>query len=455
LTMCTISDTVVSEILRQGHIYEVGGAVRDKILNRAIEASDRDYLVCGIPYGNLSKLLRNHGKVDLVGRSFGVIKFTQMRRSGQFTFDISLPRREYSTGVGHKDFDVSFDPSLSVEEDLTRRDFTINAMALSLKNKKLIDPLNGQLDLKKKQIKMVSPRAFIDDPLRMIRAIQLAARLEFTIEPATLEAINNNADLINSVSPERINEELNKLLLRAKQPSIGFRLMQSTGLLNEILPELEEAVGVDQPGGYHKYNVFEHILLMTDVAPMVLHIRLASLFHDITKPRAKRLVEGGATFYGHEKSGAKLAEKIMKRLRYSSEIIRKVSMLVEQHMFTTAVTDKGRRRLIRRVGQDLIFDLLDIRRADVIAQGMGGRTDDVDEFERAIRDEIDKKPPFGLKDLVLSGNDIKAEFDLPQSPIIGEVLNYLMEKVLDNPEDNNRDKLINIAQSFLVSKGKK
>jgi len=127
-------------------------------------------------------------------------------------------------------------------------------------------------------------------------------------------------------------------------------------------------------------------------------------------------------------------------------------MLVDRHMFTTAVSDKGMRRLIKRVGQDLIFDLLDIRRADVVAQGMGGTTEDVDEFEQAIRDELDRRPPFGLEDLTIDGDDIMKIFELPGSPLIGEVLNYLMDKVLDKPEDNDRDKLIEFARSFLANK---
>ena len=244
-------------------------------------------------------------------------------------------------------------------------------------------------------------------------------------------------------------EELNKLLLRAERPSIGFHLMQETGLLKEIMPEFEETVGVDQPGGYHKYNVFEHTLHTIDAAPPRLHLRLAALFHDITKPRAKRLVEGGATFYGHEKTGARVAAKVMKRLRYSNDLIADVCTLVERHMFTTAVTDKGMRRLIRRVGQDLIFDLLDIRRADVRAQGMGGKTDDVDEFEQQIKEELDRKPPFSLKDLAIDGEDIMREFGLEESPLIGRVLNHLMDKVLDRPEDNTPEKLNKYAGLFL------
>ncbi len=450
--MCRISEKIVSAILSQGRIYEVGGAVRDSLLKRKVQPEDRDYLVCGVPYRELSQILKNYGKVDLVGKSFGVIKFTQYVNDSKYTFDIALPRKEYSTGVGHRDFMVSFDPDIGIEEDLTRRDFTINAMALSLDNHELIDPLGGRVDLENRQIRMVSNRAFPEDPLRMLRAIQFAARYEFDIEPKTLAGIKDNVALITTVTPERIADELVKLLVLASEPSRGLRLMRETGLLKEILPELEETVGVEQPGGYHKYDVFEHSIRSADAAPQNLLVRLAALLHDVTKPQAKRLTDDGATFYGHEKTGSKVAARILKRLRYSSELTGKVSTLVDRHMFTTQVTDKGMRRLIRRVGTELIFDLLDLRRADVEAQGMGGSTDDVDEFERRIRDEIDKKPPFGINDLAINGDDIMKSFEIPQSPVVGEVLNYLMEKVLDEPKDNLREKLIEFARSFLANR---
>lgn len=440
--------------MKKGKIYEVGGAVRDRLLGRKIDVKDRDYLVCGIPYGELSDILKKHGQVDLVGRSFGVIKFTQFRDDRKYTFDVALPRKEFSTGVGHREFSVEFDPALKVENDLLRRDFTINAMAVALDSSEFVDPFDGRRDLSKRIIRMVSPESFPEDPLRMLRAIQFAARFEFTIEPETFRAIIRHSGLIKSVSPERISEELNKLLVLADRPSIGFRLMHETGLLKQILPEMEEMVNVHQPGGYHKYDVFEHTLHTVDAAPKVLQIRLAALFHDIAKPQTKRALEeeGKATFYGHEKIGARTALRVMKRLRYSNDMIRAVVILVDKHMFTTAVTDKGMRRLIRRVGQDLIFNLLDLRRADVVAQGMGGQTDDVDEFERQIRDELERKPPFSIKDLVINGHDLMSVFNLPQSAIIGEVLNYLLEKVLDDPGDNEREKLLAFARLYLESR---
>jgi tRNA nucleotidyltransferase (CCA-adding enzyme) len=374
-----LKDKIVQEILKEGRMYEVGGCVRDELLHRDLDPKDRDYLVCGIPIERLQNILSRHGRVDLVGRSFGVIKFTPHSEGAEPspTFDISLPRRERSTGLLHTDFDVDFDPSLRVEDDLIRRDFSINAMARDVSDRHIVDPFGGQRDLEAGIIRMVSERSFEEDPLRMMRAVQFAARFEFAIEPDTVRALEANADQILSVSAERIAEELNKMLTRAAKPSIGLRLMHQTGLMKYILPEMEEAVGCEQPGGYHAYDVFEHTLRIVDEAPPRLRLRLAALFHDITKPRHKQLTEAGATFYGHEMSSARTARKIMKRLRYSTELIREVSFLVERHMFTTEMGSKGLRRFIRRVGQELIPDLLDLRRADVEAQGMGPSADPI------------------------------------------------------------------------------
>ncbi|UCG60880.1 MAG: HD domain-containing protein [Candidatus Zixiibacteriota bacterium] len=448
MKMCRLSQDTINEILRRGRIYEVGGAVRDKFLFEGKSTKDRDYLVTGVSYDDLTAILEDYGRVDLVGRSFGVIKFTQSRAGVPHTFDITLPRKEHSTGTGHKDFSVDFDPNLNVEDDLRRRDFTVNAMAYALDRDELVDPLNGLVDLKNRQLRMVYDESFADDPLRMLRAVQFAARFNFIIEPETFAALRKNAHLMSTVSSERITEELNKLLKLAPRPSDGFRLMQTTGLLREILPELEECIGVDQPGGFHKYDVFEHTLRVIDACPPSVHLRLAALFHDVTKPQHRRLVEGGATFYGHEVSSAEVAEKVLERLRYGREIIRDVSTLVERHMFTTDVTDKGLRRLIKKVGEDLIFDLLELRRADVKGQGMDGKTDDVDRFEREIREELDRKPPFGLSDLAIDGNDIMRMFNIAPGKEIGDVLNHLMDQVLDDPSLNSREALEAIAREY-------
>jgi tRNA nucleotidyltransferase (CCA-adding enzyme) len=448
--MAGLSEEIIRAVLAKGRIYEVGGAVRDRYISPVLPDKDKDYLVTGIPLDDLCALLCDFGKVDLVGKSFGVIKFLPFKRfDGDQVFDIALPRKEYSTGPGHKDFKVDYDYNLKVEEDLVRRDFTINAMAEDLSAGKLVDPLDGRSDIKKRLIRITHPGSFKDDPLRMLRAIQFSARFEFQLEENTLASLKENADLISTISPERIQEELNKLLLKAKYPSSGFRLMQKVGLLEKVLPELAAAVGVDQPGGYHAYDVFEHSILTADSAPRELVIRLAALLHDVSKPDTKVPTEQGATFYGHEKKGSRVARRILQRLRYSNQIIDQVCLLVDKHMFTTGVTDKGVRRLIRKMGQDLIFTLLDLRRADVAAQGKGGNTRDVDELEERIKLELEKRPPFGLRDLAINGDDIMETFKLTPSPLVGEVLNHLLELVLDYPDLNERERLLKEAEVFL------
>ena len=445
-----LSQQIVRAILEKGKIYEVGGAVRDRYISPILPDKDKDYLITGIPMEELCSLLSGFGKVDLVGKSFGVIKFLPFKRyDGEHVFDVALPRKEYSTGPGHKDFRVEYDHTLKVEDDLSRRDFTINAMAEDLATGQLVDPLNGRKDIKRRLIRMANPNSFRDDPLRMLRGIQFAARFEFELEKETLESLRENAELIATISPERIQEELNKLLVKAKYPSAGFRLMQQVGLLEKILPELASAVGVTQPGGYHAYDVFEHSILTADSAPRDLVIRLAALLHDISKPETKVPTETGATFYGHEKKGARVAKRALQRLRYSNQVVEQVTLLIDKHMFTTGVTDKGVRRLIRKMGEDLIFSLLDLRRADVVAQGKGGTTEDVDELEERIKLEIERQPPFGLKDLEVGGNDIMKAFDIPPSPLVGQVLNHLLELVLDEPEANQRERLMKEAELFL------
>ncbi|UCB53347.1 MAG: HDIG domain-containing protein [Candidatus Zixiibacteriota bacterium] len=445
-----LSQQIVRAILERGKIYEVGGAVRDKYISPVLPDKDKDYLITGIHMEELCSLLSRFGKVDLVGKSFGVIKFHPFKKfDGDHVFDVALPRKEYSTGPGHKDFKVEYDHTLRVEDDLSRRDFTINAMAEDLATGKLVDPLNGRKDIKRRLIRIANPDSFRDDPLRMLRGIQFAARFEFELEKETLDSLKENADLITTISPERIQEELNKLLVKAKYPSAGFRLMQQVGLLEKILPELASAVGVTQPGGYHAYDVFEHSILTADFAPRDLVIRLAALLHDVSKPETKVPTESGATFYGHEKKGARVAKRALQRLRYSNQIIDQTTLLIDNHMFTTGVTDKGVRRLIRKMGEEPVFSLLDLRRADVIAQGKGGTTQDVDELEERIRLEIERQPPFGLRDLEVDGNDIMTTFNLSPSPLVGQVLNYLLELVLDDPEVNQRDRLMKEAEFFL------
>ncbi len=446
-----LGQAVIDAITAHGKLYEVGGTVRDRLLTGQPEPKDADYLVTGLPFRGLMEILRGFGRVDLVGRVFGVIKFTPRGADPAETqFDFALPRKETSTGAGHRDFEVAFDHELPVEQDLYRRDFTINAIAREVVSGVYVDPLNGRADIESRLIRITTPESFREDPLRMLRAIQFAARFEFAIEPETLAALRREAGLIKTVSPERIAEELNKLLVKAAKPSIGFKLMQESGLLQHVLPELEATVGVEQPGPYHRWPVFEHTLEVIDAAPPRLLLRMAALCHDLGKPATKRIKdEGGASFYGHDALGTRITRGLLERLRYPNDFVDDVCLLVDRHMFNTEVTDKGLRRLVRRTGTEMIFELLELRRADTIGQGMGQTNDDVDFFERRIREEIDKRPPFGLKDLAVNGNDLMRIFALEPGKRVGQTLDHLLEVVLDYPEKNEFETLIHEAKNFL------
>jgi tRNA nucleotidyltransferase (CCA-adding enzyme) len=445
-----LSPGLVESVLKAGKLYEVGGSVRDSLINPDVEHKDRDYLITGIPLDDLITILRRFGRVDVVGRSFGVIKFNPKGQDS--AYDIAVPRTEKSTGTAHKDFKVAYDPDLSVEADLKRRDFTINAMAREVPSETLIDPYGGVKDIKRKIIRVVFPEAIEEDPLRILRGAQFAARFEFQMEKDTLGAMKGNAALLKSVSPERIADEINKMLTKADKPSIGLRYLLEIGALEMVFPELVDCVGVDQPGGYHKWDVFDHTMVCVDNAPRRLEVRLAALLHDVGKPQTRELVKDGATFYGHDRLSTQMTVEALRRLRYPNEIIEQVSKQVSRHMFSDRAGEKGIRRLIRSIGKESIYDLLDLRRADIVAQGMGQDPSEVDEFEAKVTEEIEKKPPFGLQDLAVNGDDIKSEFGVSEGPLVGQVLDDLLEMVLDDPSANIREKLLLRAKEFLAQK---
>jgi putative nucleotidyltransferase with HDIG domain len=463
--MC-LTPKIIETINSAGRLYEVGGAVRDRIRHSLdtlgnidqtrftqFQPEEVDYLVTGITMDELAKLLKQFGRVEVVGRSFGIIKFKLQTAKGKFkTFDIALPRREQSTGPGHRDFAVEYDPGIPVEQDLGRRDFTVNAIALQIKksegrrqNLELTDPCGGVEDIRNKLMRMVSPNSFAEDPLRMLRACQFAARMGFSVEQNTFKAIKKNAELISTVSPERVQQELNKMLL-SDQPSIGLWLMQRSGMLKAMLPELEQGADVTQPGGYHRYKVFEHSIKTADFAPKTLELRLAALLHDVAKPQCREAVEGGAHFYGHDKLGAKMAGEILARLKYSNQIIERVTGLIAKHMFAVPETGKGLRRLISKTGLEGLDDLIELRRADILAQGMEGDTGYLESFKQAVKEELGKKPAFSIKDLKVNGNDLMKELGLAPGPEMGRILKQLFEMTLENPKNNRKAYLLKEAR---------
>ncbi len=436
-----------------GLVYEVGGTVRDRLMGHP--SKDRDYIVCGLSIKQIEQILKPFGKLAEVGRSFGVLKFTPHVHPEQ-TIDISLPRREKSTGVGHRDFEVDFDPKLPVEKDLGRRDFTMNAMAMNVETGEITDPFGGQKDLEAGLLRQVFDRSFEEDPLRLLRAIQFAARFELKIEKKTREAMKTHAHLIETVSAERISEELRKLFL-AHRPSVGFELMNECGLLTHILPEVAAIKGIEQdkqPGD----DVYGHTMRALDAARSDhailnrgnLELMFAVLLHDIGKAKTSRYHEPSkrVVFFGHQIVSAKMARHIAKRLKLETIGVnpKNITRLIENHMFETKAffSDRAIRRFVNKVGKDRIFMLIDLRLAD----NRGGKhphgIKGVEKLRGRIQEELDKKPPFGPADLAIDGHDVM-ELDVPEGPLIGAILGELVEIVLDDPDLNTREQLLALA----------
>lgn len=439
-----------------GEIFQVGGPVRDFFLGRP--SKDNDLLVRKLSFEKLQELLRPLGKTALVGKSFGVLKF-RPASSPENEFDIALPRLERSTGPKHTDFAVDYDPGLPVEEDLGRRDFTINAMARRLSDGVLIDPFGGAADLQNKTLRVVFEKAFEEDPLRLVRAIQFAARFELTIEPETWELMRQHAELIHTVSDERITGEIQKLV-SARKPSHGFDLMRDCGLLESVFPDIAKLVGVPQDK-LPNDDVYGHTMRVLDAAAGDEHIEhrgdtellFAALFHDAGKAPTRKIdpAKGRVVFYGHQHVSKKMWKIWSRRMKVTTIGIdsENVATLVDNHMFETKsyYTDRAIRRFVAKIGIDLIYKLLDLRLADNRGGKHRNSIGGVLKMRARVREEMAKKPPFSAKDLAINGHDLMA-LGIPAGPQMGKILAHLVEVVLDDPEKNTKETLEKIVRDY-------
>jgi len=436
----------------EAEVYLVGGAVRDIILDRSTK--DFDFVVAKVEAKKLEKLLASLGSINLVGKSFGVFKFSPQKNSaGQINdeniepIDIALPRTEHAgMSGGYKDFAIQSDQDLPIEKDLGRRDFTINALAWDIKEQKLIDEFGGLEDLKSKVIKAIGDpqQRFQEDYTRMLRAIRFSCQLGFTIEAHTLRTIHDKAEKISTLAKERINLELTKIIM-SNNAEDGFRLLQQLGLLKILIPELEVGVGMKQNKA-HIYDIFEHSVRALGVAAQrgyKLEIRLAALLHDIGKPPTKEGEFPDATFYNHDQVGAKLAKKILKRLDFSNDIIDAVVHLVRYHMFYYAidtVSDAGIRRLLNRLGKENIDDFIAVRICDRLGMGRPkAKPWKLIELERRFKEvQLD---PITPKMLQINGTELMEILAIKPGPRVGLILNALLGEVLENPEKNDKELL--------------
>lgn len=443
-------------LITQGaEVFLVGGSVRDELLGKSVK--DLDLVVRGVAMEDLISALKKHGQTNLVGKSFGVIKF-RPKEAVETELDIALPRTEVSVGTGHKEFEVNFDPQLPLEEDLRRRDFTINAIAQNLSTGELVDPFGGQKDLAAGLIRTVFEASFREDPLRLLRAVQFAARLKFKIEERTFDEMRQHAGLIRTVAKERIIEEVRKLFL-AEKPSVGFDLMRDTGLLQSVFPDVYQMIGVTQPNKNNE-DVYTHTMKVLNAAraaeeldkPGNLEIMFAALFHDAGKPKTRRADaedEKRVTFYNHQLVSTGIAWRWLKDFRATTIGLdpSHVCHLVKHHMFETKEfhNDRALRRFINKVGKDNVMDLLDLRLADKKGGRFPQKVYGIMKLREKIREEIEKKPPFTPKDLALNGHDIM-ELGFKPGPVIGEIQKFLMDKVLDEPELNTKETLTRLIE---------
>ncbi len=418
--------------------YLVGGCVRDFLLNR--EPKDWD-ITTGAKPEEIQKLFpdsiyeNKFGTVGVKTRSedpkLKIIEITTFRVEGKYT------------DKRHPD-EVRF--AKTVEEDLSRRDFTINALAMS-PDGKIVDPYGGQKDIKGKVIRTVGKpeERFEEDALRLMRAVRFSAELDFEIDYGTRKAIEEKAGLLEAIAKERIRDELVKILL-SDRASAGIILLEEVDLLRYIMPELREGLAVGQ-NKHHIYTVFEHNLRALDYTAKKnysLEVRMASLLHDVGKPRVKKGDGPDSTFYNHDLVGAKMAIGLLDKLRFSKTFVEHVAHLVKYHLFyynVGEVTDAGVRRFLNRVGPEYLDDLIRVREADRIGSGVPKA---VPYKLRHLLFMIDKvrRDPISPKMLKVDGKAVMEEAGIPPSPKVGRIIAILLEEVLEDPSKNVKSGLI-------------
>jgi tRNA nucleotidyltransferase/poly(A) polymerase len=437
----------VALLFREGgkQLYLVGGAVRDIVRGRspkdwdlATDASPDEVveLFWGIkPRAFIIPTGIKHGTVTLHYR-------------GE-EYEITTFRSESAYLDGRHPESVCF--AKTIEEDLSRRDFTMNSIALALPGGKMVDPFGGCGDIKAGLIRCVGNPLdrFGEDGLRPLRAVRFAAQLDFRVDGPTLQAIQPSLEVTAQVSQERIRDELDKILA-SPRPSSAFRLMEKTGLLELLAPELALCRGVEQ-GGRHRFDVLDHSLLACDYAAGQKYppeLRLAALLHDAGKLEARREdSKGMLTFYQHERHSTRKAEQLMTRLRYPNARIDKVCRLISCHMFhyDDSWSDGAVRRFIIRAGEDNLEDLYRLRKADAYGMGRGEQpAEGLAELISRVDQVLAGNHALSLKDLAVSGKDLIAAGVKPGRHM-GIILKELLDAVVDDPDSNNGETLLKLA----------
>jgi len=439
--------------------YEVGGAVRDRLIG--LSSKDHDFLVTGLPAEMIPSVFAGD-RVDLVGASFGVYKISLKAPDGTLTetVDVALPRTEVSTGSGHRDFSVQTDHTLSIETDLSRRDFTFNALAVNVRTGQLIDPFGGEADLHDRRLRFVGDAhaRITEDPLRILRAYRFAVKLDLNVPSGPdRAALIDAAPLLDRLPAERVMGELWTLLSypQASAAALARTLywMHADGILARIIPGYRAAARYDQNSRYHDLNLADHMIEAVAHAQRIgadPATKLALLLHDLGKPATRSIGEdGNAHYYRHEEVGADLAQQILSQLRAPNQVTEDVSQLILHHMRFNHQTpgDKALRRFINDLGP-LWRASLDHRYADMQAHGNLAHTEFGDaaawRAEMIRRCEALEQQVVGLSDhtLALSGTDILRLTGCPPGRAVGIIKQRLTQRVVDGHVPNDRDALI-------------
>ena len=420
--------------------YMVGGCIRDSLLSK----NPKDYDIATSAPPSITESLFE--KTIPTGIKHGTITVLINNEP----FEVTTYRTEGTYKDNRHPEEVSF--VTNIKDDLSRRDFTINAFAYNEKER-LKDYFNGIEDLKNKIIRTVgdSNTRFNEDALRMLRAIRFSSQLGFSIEEKTLNAIIKNKYLIKNISLERIRDELSKILL-SDNPKKGFLLLKECGILDIIIPELTPSIDFNQRNKYHHEDVFNHSLSVLENTPKDLTLRLAALFHDIGKPECFFLDEkGNGRFFGHNNVSSDITKKILKRLRFDNKTIKNVSLLIKEHMnVLDNPSDAAIKRLINRVSLENINLLFSLQEADIKSL-----KDSIDPLNKLniMKDKANKiinsKEPLSVKDLSIDGSDLINNLSIKPGKIIGDTLNHLFKLVLENPKLNNKEYLLIEAKEYI------
>lgn len=449
---------LIKKMLVAGFSVElVGGGVRDLLMEK--QPKDWDLTTNARPPEILA--LFPEAKYE---NDFGTVLIPYRREDGSVlaVVEITTYRSEKAYADRRHPDEVKFEDSL--EKDLERRDFTVNAMALRLEATgeyefagekfALVDLFGGLKDIKKKVIRAVGEPSdrFKEDALRMMRAIRFSAQLGFSLEPKTQRGIVKLAGSLKFVAKERIRDELIKIIA-SERPADGILALHEAKLLQYIIPELEQGVGVPQ-NHHHIYQVFKHNVLSLKYCPSNdWPVRFAALLHDVGKPKTKRFIDGQATFYNHEYVGAKMTDRIMSRLKFRNEDRERVVNLVKNHMFyynVGEVTAASVRRLISKTGKDNLQDLIHLRVADRLGSGTPKAMPYKLRHLQYMMEKV-QHDPVSVKMLAINGDSLISELSLAPGPKIGAILDVLLGEVLEDPAKNEKEYLLSKAKTLQAS----